>query len=268
MAREEHPGGSDDSEPPRHKLQTSAGALEYAVSGHGDATIVLLSGAGMTLSAWQPLYPQIERLGRVFAWNRLGVQGSDDPPPVQRGAAVVASLRELLSRAGVPPPYVLVGHSLGGLYANLFARLHPREVAAVLFVEAAHPRDEGTLPTDEAQLTRGLAKVQGEPPSQFEANLHSELLAASESAHEVETAGPFPPVPVAVITGGVDPPESLLPREAAQARRVHQLALARLSPDTEHVIAEGSGHFPQRSEPQLVLDVLERLVQRAARAAS
>ena len=264
MARDEHPRGRDDALPARRKLPTRAGLLEYTLTGQGSATIVLLSGAGMTLAAWQPVYPHIERLGRVFAWNRFGVQGSGDPPALQRGSVVVASLRELLACAGVDPPYVLVGHSLGGLYANLFARLHPPETAAVLFLEAVHPRDERALPADEAQLTRGLAKVQGELPLEFEANLHAELLAAAETAREVEAAGPFPRVPVAVITGGIDPPASLSAPEAAQARRAHQLALAQLSPDTEHVVAEGSGHFPQRSEPKLVLDVLARLVWRAA----
>ena len=255
-----------DALPPREKIETRAGALEYTLSGRGDATIVLLNGAGMTLAGWDALYPGLERLGRVFAWNRFGVQGSDDPPPVQRAVDVVASLRELMARAGVRPPYVLVGHSLGGLYANLFARLHPREVAGVLFLEATHPRDEDTLPQDEAKLARGLSKVQGEPPAQFEANLHAELEAAAETAGEVDAAGPFPRIPIAVITGGIDPPASLVPPPAAQARAAHQLALARLSADSEHVMAEGSGHFPQRSEPRLVLDVMERLVQRVRAA--
>jgi pimeloyl-ACP methyl ester carboxylesterase len=253
--------------PPRHTLRTRAGLLEYTLSGAGDATIVLLNGAGLTLAGWQPLYPAIERLARVFAWNRFGLQGSDDPPSAQPGAAIVASLRELLAHAGLAPPYVLVGHSLGGLYANLFARLHPREVAAVLFLEATHPRDEATLPQDRARLAQGLSKVQGEPPCEFETNLDAELDAAGDTVREVDAAGPFPPVPVAVITGGIDPPPTLLSPEDAQARRLHQLALARLAPDTEHVVAEGSGHFPQRSEPQLVLDVLERLLQRTHRTA-
>jgi pimeloyl-ACP methyl ester carboxylesterase len=262
------PPPENDSLPPRQKVETRDGALEYTLAGEGDTTIVLLNGAGMTLAGWQALYPGVERLGRVFAWNRFGVQGSDDPPPLQSGVDVVASLRELLSQAGVEPPYVLVGHSLGGLYANLFARLHPRDVAGVLFLEATHPRDGETLPQDEAKLTRGLSKVQGQPPEQFEANLHAELEAAGETVQEVEAAGAFPRIPIAVITGGIDPPTSLLSPDAAQARSAHQLALARLSPDSEHVVAEGSGHFPQRSEPQLVLDVLERLLQRvrAARA--
>ena len=64
---------------------------------------------------------------------------------LESGAVVIASLRELLRYAGLQPPYVLVGHSIGGLYANLFARLYPAEVAGVLFVEATHPRDQEML---------------------------------------------------------------------------------------------------------------------------
>jgi len=252
-----------DSMPAADTLRTVAGPLEYTLSGEGPAIIVLLNGAGMTLQGWSALYPGIERLGRVFAWNRLGVQGSGDPAMPQDGAAVLSCLRELLARAGLAPPYVLVGHSLGGLFANLFARRYPAEVAGVLFLEATHPRDDDTLEQDEAQLRRSLGKVLDEPASAFEANLHAELEAAGDTVRQVAAAGRFPPVPVAVITGAMDPPGSLLPSAAAQARRSRQEALARLSPQGEHVIARRSGHFPQRSEPDLVLDVLARLVARA-----
>lgn len=252
--------------PPTDSITTRKGELEYTLSGDGPATIVLLNGAGMTLDGWSALYPGIEQLGRVFAWNRFGVQGSAEPPSTQDGAAVVASLRELLARAGLRPPYVLVGHSLGGLHANLFARLHPSEVAAVLFLEATHPRDQDVLEQDEERLKRGLAKVLAQPPREFEANLHAEMEAAADTVDEVAAAGPFPPVPVAVVRGGMDPPKSLLSPEAVQARRERQLALARLSPHGEHVLAPRSGHFPQRTEPQLVLRVLRRLVERALSA--
>lgn len=252
-----------DAMPPTDTIATRKGELEYTLSGDGPATIVLLNGAGVTLDGWSALYPGIEQLGRVFAWNRFGVQGSADPPAMQDGAAVVASLRELLARAGLRPPYVLVGHSLGGLHANLFARLHPSEVAAVLFLEATHPRDQDVLEQDEQRLKRGLSKVLAQPPREFEANLHAEMEAAADTVDEVAAAGPFPPVPVAVVTGGMDPPKSLLSPDAAQARRERQLALVRLSPHGEHVVATRSGHFPQRSEPELVLRVLRRLVERA-----
>lgn len=119
------------------------------------------------------------------------------------------------------------------------------------------------LEQDEAQLRRALSRVLEEPASAFEANLHAEIEAAGDTVRQVAAAGRFPPVPVAVITGAMDPPGSLLPPAAAQARRSRQEALARLSPRGEHVIAGRSGHFPQRSEPDLVLDVLARLVARA-----
>jgi len=66
-------------------LQTRSGRLGYTVSGQGSPTILLFNGAGVGLEGWQPLYPAIESLGTVFAWNRFGMQGSDAPPPRQTG---------------------------------------------------------------------------------------------------------------------------------------------------------------------------------------
>jgi pimeloyl-ACP methyl ester carboxylesterase len=251
--------------PERKKLQTRAGALEYVVSGAGPATIVLLNGAGVTLEGWRGLYPGIEQLGTVFAWNRFGVRGSDAPRLPQTGAVVIASLRELLAYAGLVPPYVLVAHSLGGLYANLFARLYPLEVAAVLFLEATHPRDQEVLKAHETHLMRALSKVLSLPQWLFRANLHSEIESVGQIVEEVGAAGPFPDIPVAVVTGGTSPPKWLMSPSALQARHAHQQDLARLSNHGEQLVAAHSGHFPQLSEPGLVLEVLRRLVERVTR---
>jgi pimeloyl-ACP methyl ester carboxylesterase len=222
----------------------------------------------VTLEGWQALYPGIERLGTVFAWNRFGIQGSGEPRPAQNGAVVVASLRELLAYAGLQPPYVLVAHSFGGLYANLFARLHPDEVAGVLMLEATHPRDHEVLRMDEAHVLRSLRKVLQLPEGLFRENLHSEIEAVGHVVEEVRAAGAFPDVPVTVITGGMPPPKWIMPPAALEARLAHQRELARLSGQGEHVLAEKSGHFPQLTEPGLVLDALARLVRRSRQAAS
>jgi pimeloyl-ACP methyl ester carboxylesterase len=248
--------------PPRKKLQTRAGALEYVVSGSGPA-VVLLNGAGVTLEGWRGLYPAIESIGTVFAWNRFGVRGSDMPRLAQSGAVVVASLRELLAYAGLKPPYILVGHSLGGLYANLFARLYPQEVSGVLFLEATHPKDQEVLQANETQLSRALTKVLSLPQWLFRANLHSEIQSVPQIVQEIGAAGGFPDIPVAVVTSGNNPPKWLMSPAALQARRDHQRELARLSSHGEQVVASGSGHFPQLSEPGLVLDVLRGLIRRA-----
>lgn len=248
--------------PERRRLQTRSGTLEYIVSGRGRPAIVLFNGAGVTLDGWRALYPGVEAMGTVFAWNRFGVKRSDAPRLPQSGAVVVASLRELLAYAAVEPPFVLVGHSLGGLFANLFARLHPKEVASVLFLEATHPRDPEVLKQHEGQLTRALSRLLALPPWRFRENLHAEIEWVGQTVREIEAAGPFPPVPVSVLTGGIHPPKWLVSPAAAQARHAHQLELAALSPRSEHLIAGRSGHFPQLTQPRLVLNVLGRLIER------
>ena len=246
--------------PPIQVAQTRAGRLSYIVSGEGAATIVLLNGEGVSLEGWRALYPAIERLGTVFAWNRLGVKGSDDPPQPQSGAAVVACLRELLGYAGLTPPYVLVGHSLGGLYANLFTRLHPREVSAMLLLEATHPGDHEALRRHGSLFAQGIAKVLELPQKMFGGNLHSEIECVGRSVREIEAAGPFPKVPLTVLTGDKAPPSWMMSPAAVGARRANQQDLARLSPLGEQVIAGHSGHFPQLTEPDLVLRELRSLI--------
>jgi pimeloyl-ACP methyl ester carboxylesterase len=237
--------------------------MGYVLSGKGPATLLLFNGAGVSLDGWRALYPGIEQLGRVFAWNRLGVQGSDAPTQPQTGTAVLAGLRELMDAAQLAPPYVLVGHSLGGLYANLFARLHPGEVAAVLFLEATHPADHEVLRQHETFFAQAISRVLSLPQRVFKRNLHEEIECIAETVQQLEQAGPFPGVPVTVVTGGRAPPGWLMSPAAVGARRAHQQDLARLSPRGEQCIAHGSGHFPQLSEPQLVLQALRALIARS-----
>jgi pimeloyl-ACP methyl ester carboxylesterase len=246
--------------PPIQALQTRSGRFTFILSGTGRPALVLFSGAGVALDGWTPLYPEIEQLGAVFAWNRFGMQGSDEPPPRYSGAAVVGSLRELLGYAGLEPPYVLVAHSLGGIYANLFARLHPREVAGVLFLECAHPDDHELLQKHQEQLVRSLEKVTALPQLLFRPNVEAELAGLAATVREIASAGAFPAVPMRVLTGGLTPRGAMLSPGAVAAKRAHQQELARLSPGGEQVIAQKSGHFPQLTEPELVLRVLAELL--------
>jgi len=210
----------------RQRLRTRAGTLECEVSGKGAPTIVLFNGAGMTMDSWQPLRPAIDSLGTVFAWNRFGIEGSDAPRVAQTGAVVVASLRELMSYAGAAAPYVLVGHSLGALYASLFARIHSDQVAGALFIAPSWGPDADALHRNEEGFARSLAKVQGLQPDVFDDNLRVEIEAVEQLTRELEAAGEFPLVPTAQIGN------------------------------------EASGHFPQLKDPAMVLAELEALLDK------
>lgn len=245
----------------RHAAQ--AGTIEYVLAGAGAPTLVLLNGAGVTLEGWGRLHPGIERIGRVVAWNRFGVGRSSKPLLPQTGTVVVDSLRELLAALELAPPYLLVGHSLGGLYTQLFARRFPGEVAGMVLLESTHPRDRELLKGHEGRLAQVLGRVLSVPQKIFRANLHSEMDWIDSTAREVEAAGPFPPVPLAVVTGGHEPPRWLMPPEALRIKRAHQQALAKLSPRGRQVVARRSGHFPQLTQPELVLEVLREIAHEA-----
>lgn len=250
--------------PRKGRQRIEAGTLEYVLSGAGPASIVLLGGAGVTLEGWARLYPGIERLGRVLAVNRFGVGASSAPRLPQTGTVVVDSLRELLAAVGIAPLYVLVGHSLGGLHAQLFARRFPHEVAGLVLLESTHPRDRELLKGHEGRLARVLSQVLSVPQRVFRRNLHAEMDWIDSTAREVEAAGPFPPVPLVVVSGGQEPPKWLVPEHALRRKRAHQEELARLSPLGRRVVARRSGHFPQLTQPGLVLAVLRAVVRAAS----
>jgi pimeloyl-ACP methyl ester carboxylesterase len=118
------------------------------------------------------------------------------------------------------------------------------------------------LKKHEPQLVAALARVFTLPEVFFEANVRAELACVEETAREIASAGPFPEVPVRVVTGGLTPRSWQMSPGVIGAKRAHQQELARLSPLGEQVVAQKSGHFPQLTEPELVLDVLAKLTFR------
>ena len=109
-------------------------SLNIYCSGEGSPTVILDSGGGNPGYAWAHIQPEIAKFTRACWYDRAG-EGWSDPGPFPRTSAAIAKdLHELLQRAGVPPPYVLVGHSFGGLNARVYNGLYPNEVASMVLV--------------------------------------------------------------------------------------------------------------------------------------
>ena len=225
-------------------------------SGSGRPVFVLINGSGGPLEAWSGVSRVIEKHGTVLAYDRFGVDGSDKPRAPQTGREIVRTLRELLAAVGLRPPYVLVGHSLGGLYANLFARLHPEEVEAVVLVEAAHPRDVEALAAHRSPLTGAVQRIVDVVGAISGRNPFAEVEFVAETVGQIARAGPFPDVPLTVVTGAKSPPTVLMSAAARQIRLANQRDFLTLSSRTRQVIAERSGHFPQITEGAVVAQAI------------
>lgn len=90
-------------------------------------------------TVWAPVLSMLDQELSVFTYNRPGYGASPQASTPRDGVHVVAELRALLQELHLSPPYLLVGHSIGGLYMQLFARQHPEEVAALVLIDSTHP---------------------------------------------------------------------------------------------------------------------------------
>lgn len=113
--------------------------VEYALSQHNTLPVIFESPLGGSLSWWDKVFPVIAKDSTAFAYSRAGYGQSEPVSSPRDGHSIVEELRILLRERGLFPPYVLVGHSLGGLYMQLFARRYPEDVAALVLVDSTHP---------------------------------------------------------------------------------------------------------------------------------
>jgi len=242
----------------KKKVLTNSGMLEFARLGEGIPTVILINGGSGPIEGWYKVFHELAEETSVLAYNRLGVGKSDQPNSPQHGNFIVNTLRQLLKEINVSPPYILVGHSLGGLYANLFARQYPDEIAGVVLLDSSHPED---LSINETQgpLIRGMNKILKAFDSFSSHKKWNEVNFVEETARQIQQAGSFPDVPLLVVSGDKMP--KMMPERAFQIRRTNQMNLVKLSNQGKHILATKSGHFPQLSEPELVISAIQECIQ-------
>lgn len=102
--------------------------------------VVFENGSRGTLDKWDKVLDAVSPHASVFAYNRPGYANSGATDAPRDGATIVEQLRQVLKHKGLAPPYVLVGHSMGGLYMQLFARRYPEEVSGIVLLDSLMPR--------------------------------------------------------------------------------------------------------------------------------
>jgi pimeloyl-ACP methyl ester carboxylesterase len=126
--------------------------------GDGRPTVVFDAALSGTSLSWLYVQPAVAAFTRACAYDRGGFGRSDRAPLPRTAGRLADELHTLLSRAGERPPFVVVGHSFGGLVARIFAARHPQLMAGLVLVDPAHPEDWVTpAPKEQARIDRGVA---------------------------------------------------------------------------------------------------------------
>jgi pimeloyl-ACP methyl ester carboxylesterase len=228
--------------------------------GSGSPTVVLSAGGGGSTDNWSGVQPQLAHTTRVCAYDRAGSGNSLTNPEARDARDEVDDVQRVLDRAQVAAPFVLVGHSYGGLVARLFAHAHPDETAGMVLVDAmGRSQDRRFWRLWKAQPPRVRRAV----PNPLEAG--ADQLSSEALADRITTLGEMP---LAVVTRGQpDTGEGPLPaRLIGPVQRLWlqlQDELASLSSDRVHVVALRSGHFVQKEQPLAVIRAVRAVVHAA-----
>lgn len=265
----QHKAGNEQQSAPFEQLVDIGGRRLYIkCSGEARAgmpVVVLDAGMGNASDTWSLVEPNVSKFARVCSYDRAGMGKSDRAPQPRTSQDMVDDLHNLLAKAGLNPPYVLVGHSFGGMNARLYAGKFAKDVVGMVLVDSTH----------EDESDRMLAAL---PPEILKKAKPEDMVVRSaedidfnKSVAQVRAANWHRDIPLVVLTRGsanFNPNDYAVPSLAPkfeQLRLELQKELVGRSSKGRQIIAEKSGHFIQRDQPELVVEAI-REVGEAAKA--
>ena len=132
--------------PPGQMVDVGGYRLHINCQGEGSPTVVIEAGGGDSSLSWDQVRQEVAKFTRVCTYDRAGMGWSERSPKSRTAQNVVEELHSLLTNTGIEGPYVLVGHSIGGLYVRLYAHEYPDEVVGMVLVDASHEEQNLRFP--------------------------------------------------------------------------------------------------------------------------
>ena len=217
------------------------------------ATVILEAGHGDPSEVWSAVQKQVEQFAHVCSYDRLGLGKSDKVTVAHTADEIVDDLHQLLRAAHVPPPYVMVGHSIGGIYVRKYAAIYPTEVTGLVLVDSAH----------EEQFYR-VSQISPEWAKRIRDRFPADEQRAQGFLPQNERLAWHFNGPLIVIERGQLPASAASDPMAKQSEAVFQLLekdLASRSKYGQLRVAEMSGHYIQRDQPALVTQAIMDVIR-------
>jgi pimeloyl-ACP methyl ester carboxylesterase/sugar lactone lactonase YvrE len=248
--------GAKASPPPGTKVDVGGYSLYIHCTGQGSPTVILDAGYGGDSGNWGYIQPKIAHSTKVCSYDRAGL-GYSEPRPsgIQGdGTQIVKELNALLLKAHIDGPYILIGHSMGGMNMRLYTYTYPRDVAGMVLIDSSHE--------DQCARDGNFCFGNGSGESVDVTAIMSQVRAARHGV----VKGSLGSMPLAVLTQGAptNPCDAQCATDAKVWRDL-QIELASASTNSLHVIASRSGHFIHGDQPALVLEAINQVLEAAKR---
>lgn len=216
------------------------------------STVILEAGSGDSSEVWDAVQKQVEQFEHVCSYDRLGLGKSEKLAAPHTADEIVDDLHQLLQAGRVPPPYVMVGHSIGGIYVRKYAALYPGEVKGLVLLDSAH----------EEQFAR-VSQISPEWAQRIRERFSAEDQSASGFLPQDEHLAWHFNGPLIVIEHEQMPPSAASDPMAKQSEALFHLLqkdLAGRSKFGQLCEAKKSGHYIQRDEPELVTEAIKDVI--------
>jgi pimeloyl-ACP methyl ester carboxylesterase len=273
--------------PPGSLIDVGGYRMHLYCTGQGAPAVILDAGHGDSWMTWRNVQPRIAEFTRVCSYDRAGMGWSDPSPKPRTSNAIAAELHTLLHTGSIPAPYILVGHSLGGMNMRAYAGAYPEDVAGVVLVDSSHPDQMARLPDAVKKMEGrfevlmaairyampfGIPRIIGlcDPGATAECGsgplreMELELASLEESSSQVRAVQALGDKPLRVLSR--DPATAIplvsadVARSANRTWQQLQEELTNLSSNSTRVVAIGSGHYVYRDRPDLFVDTVRDLV--------
>lgn len=228
------------------------------LTGSGSPVVVLQAGFGDSKETWSRIIPDLARDHTVFAYDRPGSGGSPPTAAPRDPCSIAAELRARLGAAGLRPPYVLVGHSLGGLYQYVYAKLYPADVAGFVLVDPTHPRNWEAVQSGQpeaAMLIKALKAVAWSDVQRREFDGQTDCLDRLDMDTPLALKG-------RVLISGRPQPEAS--EDYERRRQALGQDWRRMAGVAQAEIVWASSHFIQKEQPATVIAAIREVSGRAS----
>ncbi|QFF99353.1 alpha/beta hydrolase [Psychrobacillus glaciei] len=218
---------------------------------NGKPTIVMDAGYGDYSKTWDSIISDISMLTEVLIYDRAGVGKSEKSSNHRTSSVMIQELNELLKKTKIKHPYILVGHSFGGLNTRLYASEYPKEVCGLILVDST-PEEyrEKFLPTMSKEFQEAYNKQ-----FVYESN-YDEFI---ESLKQIKESRRKLNIPLIVLSAGKKAHYS---KESQELWHEMQKGILEISTNSEFIIAENSAHYIQNDEPKIVIEAIKRMIEK------
>ena len=236
------------------KVDVGGHGLQLLIGGQGSPTVIFEGGFGVGIPSWSTVQKDVAAFAQTVSYDRAGLGQSDLGPKPRSAKQVATELHAALQKSGIKPPYVMVGHSFGGIFVRVFADMYPTEVVGMVLIDPSQESFNDWLNKNQPDRVKAAAS-NIEKASE---GVRAEFAGVDISYAQARATKVPQGIPVVLLSATED--ESM----PAEARKVwiekHKEWLATV-PGSKHIIVEKTPHFIQAQQPAVVLDAIKQVVK-------